>query len=82
MKVFTLGTAIVLAGVLTMPAFGQTNMQENKDAQHQLKQEHKADKAQAKADKAERKALKSRKQKKADRAQDKANREADKVSPQ
>jgi hypothetical protein len=56
------------------------NKQENKDAQAQVKQDHKADKSQAKADKDEQKALKSKKVKKADKSQDKANDAADKAA--
>ena len=82
-------TILRVAGVMMLGAMlsggvslAQTNTQDNKDAQSQLKQdEHaqktksKAHKDQAKADKAQRKALNSRQQKKADDAQDKANTE-------
>jgi len=72
--------AVMLAGIGWAQVPGQdTNKQENKDAQAQLKQDHNADKAQAKADKAEQKALKSHKVKKADEKQDKAN-DADKAA--
>jgi len=75
----TMALALVGAGRAQVP--GQdTNKQENKDAQAQLKQDHRADKAQAKADKAEQKALKSKKVKKADKDQDKANDAADKAA--
>ncbi len=53
-----------------------TNEMDRKEAKAEVKQQHKADKAQAKADKAEHKALKSDKVKDAARKQDKANAEA------
>lgn len=77
MKLYGICAALLLSGILSGPVVvAQTNVQENKQTQRQLKQAHKADKAQAKADKAERKAAKSKKVKKAAKAQDKANREA------
>src|SRR5665213_2856318 len=72
--------ALALSFVLAGSGFAQTNVEQTRMTQKQLKQQHKADKAQAKADKAERKVLKTKQQKKADKAQDKADREAAKAA--
>ena len=80
MKIHQLAAALTLGLVLIGPGLAQSNVEANKDAQKQLKQEHKAHKAQAKADKDKRKALDTKEQKKADKAQDKANREANKAT--
>jgi hypothetical protein len=77
--------AITLSVVLSGVGLAQTNVQDgnvqaNQDTQKQLKQEHKADKAQAKADKDERKAMKTKQAKKAAKSQDKADRETDKAA--
>ncbi len=75
----TIALMLTCWGLAQVPG-QETNKQENKEAQEQLKLDHKADKAQAKADKDERKALKSKKVKKADKSQDKANEAADKAA--
>jgi hypothetical protein len=72
---------LALSLTLAAPVFAQSNTDTTNETKSELKQQHKADKAQAKADKAERKALKTKEQKKADKAQDKADREAAKVTP-
>lgn len=83
MKLYQVAAALMLSVAVNGASYAQSNLQDNKDTQRQLKQEEKANKAQAKADKAERKALNSHKVKKADKAQDKANRETEKaVTPQ
>jgi hypothetical protein len=73
-------TIITLSLALAAPLFAQSNMQTTAETRAQLKQQHKADKAQAKADKARRKALGTHEQKDADKAQDKADREANKAA--
>lgn len=79
---------LVVAGTLmlvpSLYSFAQANVDHNKEAQQQTKQDYKAAKAQTKADKAEHEAMKSKKVKKAAKAQDKANGEAvkDGVPPQ
>ncbi len=76
MRLFQILGAAALATMLGMPGRAQSNVQDNKTEQRQLKADRKADKAQAKADKDERKALKSDKVKKADKQQDKADKAA------
>jgi hypothetical protein len=71
---------VALTLLLSGAGVAQTHQEESKDAQAQLKQDEKADRAQAKADKQERKALKSKKVKKAVKAQDKADKEAVKAA--
>ncbi|MDQ2835381.1 MAG: hypothetical protein M3Y50_16895 [Acidobacteriota bacterium] len=71
---------LTLSLPLSCVGFAQTNVQQNQDAQTQLKQDHKADKAQAKADKHEQKALRTKEAKRAAKAQDKADRQADKAA--
>jgi len=80
MKFYKTVAASLLSVVLMGSGFAQSNVDQTRETQQQLKQQHKADKAQAKADKAERKAMKTKQQKKADKAQDKANREAAKAA--
>ena len=72
--------ALALAATMALPLMAQqTNEADRRDAQHDAKQQRKADKAQAHADKEAHKALKSDKVKDAARSQDKADAEAAKV---
>ncbi len=80
MKLPQAAAAVVLSVALSGVGYSQTNVQDNQGTQKQLKQEHKADKAQAKADKQERKAAKTKQAKKAAKAQAKADREAAKAA--
>jgi hypothetical protein len=80
MRFLQVSAAIALSVMLSGAGMAQTNVQDNKDAQTQLKQDHKADKAQAKADKDEQKAAKTKQAKKAAKSQDKADRAADKAA--
>lgn len=76
---------VVLAAALMLGGAGLAqdgpNEQTRKDADRQVKQDAKADKAQAKADKSAHKALKSKPVKRAARDQDRADKEAAKANP-
>lgn len=80
MTIKTVLAVCALGAVLGPMGVAQTNTQDNHDTQAQLKQQHKADKAQAKADKKEQKALNTKQAKQAAKAQDKADREAAKAA--
>jgi hypothetical protein len=79
MKTTTMAVLALSFALAGSAAFAQTNEADRKDAQANVKQDRKADKAQAHADKEAHKALKSDKVKDAARSQDKADHEAAKT---
>jgi hypothetical protein len=64
--------AVTLSLALTGGCFAQSNLQNNKETQTQLKREEKVDKAQAKANKAQHKTLNANKQNKSNTPQNRA----------